>query len=110
MDLNQGTGTTIIKYDAGFHAPVGKGIRTFPCTLEEEPNNKHLQTSHGHHHQAFNHTKVEDPPLGAANRAKIAILAGPEVFLVASNSRQLSRQFVDGLFKSRCLLGTGTLS
>lgn len=91
VDLNQGREkNNRFKYDAGFHGHVSMGIRTFPCALEEEPNNKHLQTSHGHHHQALNHTEVEDPPLGAANRAEIAVLAGPEVLLVAGNSRQLS--------------------
>jgi hypothetical protein len=73
-------------------------------SLEKEPNNKHLQPSHTHHHQTLNNTKVEDPPLRTPNSTEISVLTGTEVFLVTGDSRELSREFEYRLFKGRGLL------
>ena len=68
------------------HQPGPQAIQVLGIAyLEKEPNNKDLQTSHAHHHQALNHAEVEDPPLGASNRAEIPILARAEVLLVAGD-------------------------
>lgn len=61
--------------------------RTLPRALEEEAHHKDLQSSHGHHHQALNHTEVENPALGAADSTEVAVLASTEVLLVAGDGR-----------------------
>lgn len=58
---------------------------TFPRTLEEEPNNKHLQPGHCHHHHALDKAEIENPLLSTAHSAEIAIFARPEVFLVTAD-------------------------
>jgi hypothetical protein len=60
--------------------------KKYTTYLEKEPNNKHLQPSHTHHHQALNNTEVENPSLRTPNGAEISVLTGTEVFLVTGNS------------------------
>lgn len=59
-----------------------KGL-TFPSPLEKEPHNKHLQPSHGNHHQTLNNAEIKNPSLGAAHSAEVPVLARTEVFLVS---------------------------
>lgn len=58
---------------------------TFPCSLKEEPDNKHLQPSHTYHQPTFHTAEVEYPSLRTFHGAEVAILARPEVFLVPVN-------------------------
>lgn len=83
---------------------------TFPSALEKETHHKDLQPSHRHHHQRLNHTKVENPTLGTAYSAEIAILARAEVLLIPGDSRELRGQFVDRFFKVGRLFGAGALA
>lgn len=64
-----------------------KEERTLPRALEEEAHHKDLQSGHGDHHQALDHTEVENPTLGTADSAKVAILACAEVLLVTGDGR-----------------------
>lgn len=84
--------------------------RTFAGSLEEEPHNKHLQSSHGNHHQSLNHAEVPDTALGAAHSAEVAVLARPEVLLVARDGGQLGGELEDGLLDGGGLFGVGTLA
>lgn len=62
---------------------------TFPGTLEEESDNQDLQTSHSNHHAHLDHTEIEDSLLRTPDRAEIAVLSCPEVFLHPANCAQL---------------------
>lgn len=68
---------------------------TFPCALEEKAHNENLQTRHGDHEPYFHHGEVEYPILCAFHRAKVAVLAGPEILLVPADGAQLCRQLQD---------------
>ena len=72
--------------------------------LEEEPDNKDLQSAHGHHKEDLDHAEVDDALLCAADRAEVSVLARPEVFLVTGDGGQLARDLPDRLLKSRRLL------
>lgn len=61
--------------------------RTLARALEEEAHNKHLQSSHGDHHQALNHAEIEDTTLGTADSAEVAVLTSAEVLLVTRDGR-----------------------
>jgi hypothetical protein len=80
---------------------------TLSRALEEEPHDKDLQGTHADNKQDLNQAEVDDPLLGAANSAKVAVLASAEVFLVAGNGRKLARDFEQGLLEHRCLLRGG---
>jgi hypothetical protein len=88
----------------------GKIELTFPSPLEKEPHNKHLQRSHGNHHQTLNNAKIEDSPLSAAHSAKVSVLARTEVFLVSGDCRQEVRHLCDGFFDGGGLFGACALS
>lgn len=77
---------------------VGISPLTFPGSLKEEPHNEDLQPSHANHQPALHHTEIKYPALCALDGTEIAILTGPEVFLVAMDSRKVSRDFHNGLF------------
>jgi hypothetical protein len=85
--------------------------RTFPGSLEEEPDNKDLESSHRNHHTRLDHREIEDSSLRTPDRAEIAVLARPEVFLLSVDCAEQARQFEDGflqdggLFRSRALFG-----
>lgn len=84
---------------------------TFPSPLEEKSHHKHLQSSHRHHHQSLNDTKVENPALRATHGTEVTVLAGTEVLLVPRDCRQLRGQLENRLLESRCLFGaSATLS
>lgn len=76
---------------------------SLPCALEEEPHNKHLQSRHANHHQALNHTEVEDSPLRTSNRAEIPVLSRTEILLVPCDCRELARELEDRFFQRGCL-------
>ena len=82
---------------------------TFPCSLEEEPHNKHLQPSHTNHQPALHHTKVKYPTLRTFNSAEVSILARAEVFLVAVNGGEVAGHFHDGFFEGGGLFRGGAL-
>lgn len=71
--------------------------------MEEEPNNKDLQTSHGDHHDTLDDTEVEDPLLRAPHGAEVPVLPCPEVFLVAADRRKLPGQLEDRFLERRRL-------
>lgn len=77
--------------------------------LEEEANNKDLQTCHGHHHQTLNNRQVEDSPLCAADGAEVAVLASAEILLVAGDGRELARKLEDRLLEGGGLFWAGAL-
>ncbi len=77
--------------------------------LEEESNNKHLQTAHADNKERLNHAKVDDTVLGAHDGRKVAVLTRAKVLLVSRNGRQLARDFVDRLLEDVGLLGAGSL-
>lgn len=56
---------------------------TFPGALEEESDDKDLQTCHGHDQARLHQTEVEYPLLGTFDGAEVAVLASAEVLLVA---------------------------
>lgn len=70
-----------------------------PRTLEEEADNKHLQSSHGHDHQNLDDAEVDDSLFCAADGAEVAVLTGAEVFLVAGDGGQLARELEQGLLE-----------
>lgn len=78
---------------------------TFPCSLKEEPHDKHLQPSHTNHQPALHHTKVKYPTLGTLHSAEIPVLARAEVFLVAVDGGEVAGDFHDGFFESGGLFG-----
>jgi hypothetical protein len=82
---------------------------TLPRALEKEAHDKHLQPSHGHHHETLNHAKVENASLGAAHGTEVAVLARAEVLLVTGNRGQHCRHFHDRLLDGARLLGAGAL-
>jgi hypothetical protein len=51
--------------------------------LEEESDNKHLQSAHADNQPDLDHAKVGDTLLGALHGRKVAVLARSEVFLVS---------------------------
>lgn len=56
---------------------------TLPRARKKEPDNKNLQRRHAHHKRTLNNAEPENPTLGTAHGAEIAVLARPEVLLVA---------------------------
>jgi len=78
---------------------------TFSSPLEEESDHQDLQSSHAHHHAHLNQAEVEDPLFGAPDRAEIAVLSCPEVFLHPADRAQLSAHFEDHVFEDRGLFG-----
>ena len=82
---------------------------TFPCPLEEESHNKHLQSSHTNHQSALHHTKIKYPTLRTFNSAEVSILARAEVFLVAVDGGEVAGDFHDGFFEGGGLFGGGAL-
>jgi hypothetical protein len=87
----------------------GQSDYTFPRPLEEEPNDKHLQSRHCHNQPTLHKAEVEDALLRALDRRKVAVLARAEVLLVAGDGRQLGRELEDGFFENRGLFGGGAL-
>ncbi len=71
--------------------------------MEEEPDDKDLQTRHGDHHDTLDDAEVEDPLLRAPYSAKVPVLPRPEVFLVAADRRKLPGQPEDGFLERRRL-------
>lgn len=71
--------------------------------LEEEPDYKYLQSTHGNNEGDLYHAEVDDSLLRALYRGKVSVLAGAEVLLVSRDGGELSRDLEDGLLKSRCL-------
>lgn len=63
------------------------GKHTLPSALEEEAHHKHLQSSHGYHHERLDNTEVEDTALGAAHGTEVAVLTRAEVLLVTRDRR-----------------------
>ncbi len=88
---------------------IGISQHTFPGSLEEEPHDENLQPSHANHQPALYHAEVKDPALCTLNGAEVAVLAGPEVFLVAIDGGKVSRYFHDGLLQSGGLFRGGAL-
>lgn len=77
--------------------------------LEEESNDKYLQTAHADDEKRLNHAKVDDAVLGAHDGRKVAVLTRAEVLLVSRNGRQLARDLVDRLLEDIGLLGARAL-
>lgn len=77
--------------------------------LEEEAHDEHLQGSHADDHETLDQADVDDPLLGAADRAEVAVLSRPEVLLVSRYGRQLARDLVDGLLQDGRVLWRGAL-
>ena len=82
---------------------------TFPCPLEEEPDDKHLQASHSHHQPTFDNAKIKYSRLSALDRTEIPILPRPEVLLIPIDRRQVSGHLQYRLFQRRSLLRWGGL-
>ena len=82
---------------------------TFPCSLEEEPHNKHLQPSHTNHQSALHHAKIKYPTLRTLNSAEVSVLARAEVFLVAVDGGEVPGDFHDGFFEGGGLFRVGAL-
>lgn len=80
-----------------------------PTYLEEESDNKNLQTSHADDEERLNHAKVDDAVLGAVDGRKVAVLTCAEVLLVSRDCGQLARNLVHRLLKLVCLLLAGSL-
>jgi hypothetical protein len=76
---------------------------TLSGTLEEEPDNEHLKSSHTNHEPTLDNAEVEYPSLRALYGAEIAVLACPEVLLIPSYGRQVARDLHDRFFESRGL-------
>lgn len=72
--------------------------------LEEEAHDKDLQGTHADNQTGLDKAKVDNPLLGAADGAEVAVLAGAEVLLVAGNRGELARDFEGGLGQSAGLL------
>lgn len=77
--------------------------------LEEESDNKDLQTTHSDNESNLNHAEVDDAALSAADGSKVAVLTSSEVFLVSGDGGKLARNLEDGLLEDRGLLGGGAL-
>ena len=73
--------------------------------LEEEADDKDLQSAHANHHTALDQAKVDDSRLRASDGAEVAVLASAEVLLVPGDGRQLARDLVYRLLKGRGLFG-----
>ena len=82
---------------------------TFPRPLKEKPDDEDLQAGHADHQSALHHAEVEDPALGALDRAEVSILARAEVLLVAVDGGEVAGDFEDGLFERGGLFGGGAL-
>lgn len=78
---------------------------TLASASEEHPDDKHLQCSHADHHGALQQAEVEHPLFRAPDCAKVPVLAGAEVFLLAGEGGDLARHAEDGLFDAAELLG-----
>jgi len=72
--------------------------------LEKEPHNEYLQTRHCNHHDALDNAEIEYPTLCTPDRAKIAVFACTEVFLIAIDGGKLAREFEDGFFQRGLLV------
>lgn len=77
--------------------------------LEEEANDKHLQSSHQHDKGALDHAEVDDAAFGAADGAEVAVLSGAEVLLASRDGRELAGELEDGLLEGGVLFGRGAL-
>ena len=84
--------------------PISSYI-TLPRALEEEPNDQHLQRRHPNHHRNLNQAEVKNPALRAPHRAKVSVLARPEILLHPRDGRQLGTDLEDRVFKRGCLFG-----
>lgn len=82
---------------------------SFWAYLEEESNNKYLQTAHADNEEGLDHAKVDDAVLGARDGRKVAVLTRAEVLLVSRNRGQLAGDLVDGLLEDVGLFGAGAL-
>jgi hypothetical protein len=79
---------------------------TFPRTLEEVPDNEHLQCSHTNHHGRFDEGEVEYSPLRAADSIKVSVFSRPEVFLHPADCAQLPTDLKHQIFKLSMLFGS----
>lgn len=77
--------------------------------LEEEPDNEDLESAHAHYQPALDEAEVEYALLCAPHGAEVPVLAGPEVFLVPHDRRQLAVELQDRLLQRRRLLWGGAL-
>lgn len=55
---------------------------TLPCALEEEPDDKDLESAHADDQAGLDQAEVDNPLLCAPHGAEVAVLACAEVFLV----------------------------
>ena len=78
---------------------TGTSQLTFPSSLKEEPHNEDLEPSHANHQPALGHAEIKYPALCALDGAEVAVLTGPEVFLVAIDGGEVTRDFHDGLLQ-----------
>lgn len=58
--------------------------------LEEESDDKDLQTTHGNHHGALDQAEVDDSSLRASDGAEVSVLSRAEVLLVSCDGGQLT--------------------
>ena len=77
--------------------------------MEEEPDDKDLQSRHANHHAYFDQTEIKNPLLRTPNRAKVSVLSCSEVFLHAANGAELAADFEDGVFERGGLFGSRAL-
>ncbi len=97
------------KFHSHLNQTNARSYITLPCALEEEPDNKDLESAHADHQQDLDHAEVDDPLLCAADGAEVAVFAGAEVFLVPGDGRHLTRDLEERLLEGRRLLGRGAL-
>lgn len=64
---------------------------TFPSTMKEELHNKHLESGHSNHNEHLDKGEFEDSRLRGADCREVSIFSCPKVFLIARDSRELSR-------------------
>lgn len=93
---------TILPYSCIIKNTIRLNI-ALASTLEEEPDNKHLQCSHADNQSNLDHAKVDNALLRAGHGAEVAILSCSKVLLVSGNGGKLARDFVDGFLQDGCL-------
>jgi hypothetical protein len=74
-------------------------------SLEEEPDDKHLQTAHADDEGDLDHAEVDDAVLGTVDGAEVSVLSGAEVLLAAGDGGDLAGDLEEGLLNDAGLLG-----
>lgn len=66
---------------------LGRSHVALPCSLEEEPDDKHLKACHCNHDQTLQYAEVKDALLCASYGGEVSVLSDAEVFLVSVDGR-----------------------